>query len=246
MVAEQGIEPARITVVGDPRSNAARLTPPARLRAETLAAFRLADDRPLVTMVSKYVSLLFSIREKEAFYRAVFGARRRLGDPHVIVKVHPNEDLARLREQVPAWGCPEAILTQDHDIHRLFGASDVAVMVTSMAGLEAMAMDCPVVAVQTVGKDFEGGGMPSYVGAGVVERIDMRLEDAEGNAQALATAMGRLFSDPGARAERVARGRAFASTYIHPVDAGLGPRLLDVIAEVRNEWHAAGKGSGPA
>jgi hypothetical protein len=244
LCAEQGLPPARITVIGDPRSNAARLLPRAALRAETLAAFGLADDRPLVTVVSKYVSLLFSIEEKAAFYRAVFGARRRLGDPHVIVKVHPNEDLGRLREQVREWGCPEARLTQDHDIHRLFAASDAAVMVTSMAGLEAMAMGCPVVAVQTAGKDFEGGGMPSYVGAGVVERVDLALDAPETTAVSLAAALRRLLADPAARAERVARGRAFAAPHLHPVDGRLGARLLDVIAEVRGERAAPAAAGG--
>ena len=162
-------------MVGDPRSNAARLVPTAQLREEVRRDFSLTPGRPLVIFVSKYVSLVFSAEEREAFYRTMVAAARQLGDVDFIVKVHPNEDLERLREQVGEWGWPEALLTKDYDIHRLFGAADAAVMVTSMAGLEAMALGCPVVAVQTAGKDFEGEYMPPYVSAGAVRRVDSRL-----------------------------------------------------------------------
>jgi hypothetical protein len=54
----QRIDPGRIVVVGDPRSNAARLTPPAELRAQVFSDFNLSPDRPLLVLVSKYVSLL--------------------------------------------------------------------------------------------------------------------------------------------------------------------------------------------
>jgi glycosyltransferase involved in cell wall biosynthesis len=231
LAREQGVDRALISVIGDPRSNSARLVAPAALRAQVFADFGLEPSRPLVTLVSKYVSLLFSIEEKRALYQAVVDAVKRLGAraPHVIVKVHPNENLSLLREQVREWGWPAAVLTQDYDIHRLFGASDAAVMVTSMAGLEAMAMGCPVVAVQTAGKDFEGGAMPPYVRAGAVERVDMD------DPIALAKTLERLFSDSVARADLVERGRKFAARYVHPVDGALAARLFKVAAEVQRE-----------
>src|SRR5205809_328426 len=151
---EQGIEARRLMAVGDPRSNAARLVPPERLRADLCSDLRLEPGRPLIVMVSKYVSLLFSAGEKEAFYRTVHDAVSAVGGLEVVVKVHPNEDVALLRRQISEWGWPDARLTKEYDIHRLFGAADAAVMVTSMAGIEAMAMGCPVIAVQTPGKDL--------------------------------------------------------------------------------------------
>jgi UDP-N-acetylglucosamine 2-epimerase len=222
-----GIPSDRVAIVGDPRSNAARLTPRAEVRRAALARFGLSDDRPLYVLVSKYVSLLFSAEEKAALYRTVQEARRRLDDPHVIIKVHPNENLALLREQVTAWGWPDAPLTQDYDIHRLFVAADAAVMVTSMAGLEAMALRCPVVAMQTRGKDFEGGSMPPYVSAGVVERVDI---DAP---QALAAALTRLGLGSAAREALVERAQAFASPYLHPADGRLAERVMSVVEDIR-------------
>ncbi len=226
-LVEQGLEPSRLAVVGDPRSNAACLVERERLRAQVFADFGLAPGRPLLVLVSKYVSVLFSSEEKEGFYRTVARAVERLGRPHVIVKVHPNEHLALLREQVRAWGWRDAVLTQSYDIHRLFRAADVAVMVTSMAGVEAMAMECPVVAVQTRGKDFEGGYMPPYVSAGAVDRVDT------GDVEALAATLSRLLGDARAREALVARGRTFAAQYLHPVDGRLTERLLEVVAEIR-------------
>ena len=230
---EQGIEPRRIVAVGDPRSNHARLIPHDQLRADVCRDFGLEPSRPLLVMVSKYVSLLFSAGEKEAFYRTVHDALDAIEGVNVLVKVHPNEDLALLRRQVVEWGWPEARLTKDYDIHRLFGAADAAVMVTSMAGIEAMAMGCPVIAVQTPGKDFEGGGMPAYVSERAVERVDM------GDGTALANMLRRILTEPAARAALVERGRSFAAPYLRPVDGALAERLERVVEQVRDELEAA-------
>ena len=59
LIHEEGIEPGRVSVIGDPRSNAARLVPTARLREEVRRDVGLAPGRPLIVLVSKYVSLLF-------------------------------------------------------------------------------------------------------------------------------------------------------------------------------------------
>jgi glycosyltransferase involved in cell wall biosynthesis len=236
LVAEKLVDAARISVVGDPRSNAARLVAPARLREEVVADFGLAPGRPLLVMVSKYVSLLFSAEEKERFYRTVAGAVALLEAPNVIVKIHPNEDLALVREQAREWGWSAAVLTKEYDIHRLFGAADVAIMVTSMAGIEAMALGCPVVAVHTPGKDFEGQGTPPYVSAGVVRRVEL------GDPARLAAAVRGLLEDGKARADLVERARRFAARYVHPVDGALAARLLAVVDDIRS---AAGARPAP-
>lgn len=226
LIHEVGIEPGRVSVIGDPRSNAAKLVPTARLREEVRRDFGLAPGRPLIVLVSKYVSLLFSAPEREALIRTMCRAARQLPGVDVVVKVHPNEDFARLRQQVVEWEWPEAILTKDYDIHRLFAAADAAVMVTSMAGLEAMALGCPVVAVQTVGKDFEGVYMPPYVSAGSVPRVDL------GDPAGLAASLRRLLDDPENRAAVIERARAFSALYVHPVDGRLAERLLALTDDI--------------
>jgi len=233
LVGKQAVDPALVSVVGDPRSNAARLVPVVQLREEVFRDFGLAPDRPLLVMVSKYVSLLFSSEEKHAFYRTVMESLPLLPPVHVVVKVHPNEDLALLGEQVRGWGWPDAVLSKEYDIHRLFGAADAAVMVTSMAGLEAMALGCPVVAVQASGKDYEGEYMPAYVGEGAAARVDM------GDPRGLATALGRLLTDAEVRAALVERGAKFAARHVHPVDGALGQRLLGAVDEIEIELRGA-------
>jgi hypothetical protein len=227
LVGEEGIEPERVAVVGDPRSHAVRLVPTRRLREEVRHDFSLALDRPLIVLVSTDVSPLFSAQEREAFFRSAVGAACRLPGVDFVVKVHPNEDLARLRELVGEWGWPEAILTKDYDIHRLFGAADAAVMVASMAGLDAMALGCPVVAVQTAGKDFDGEYMRPFVGAEAASRVD------PGKPADLADTLRRLLWNPAARASAVEEGRAFSARYVQPVDGRLGERLLALADEIR-------------
>jgi glycosyltransferase involved in cell wall biosynthesis len=229
IVRQQHVAPELITVVGDPRSDAARSVPTARLRQEVFRDFQLSPGRPLFVFVSKYVSSIFGPSEKEAFYRTMIGALALLDQPHVIVKVHPNEETETLRRQIADWGWPGAPLTKDYDIHRLFGAADAAVMVTSMAGLEAMSLGCPVVAVQAHGKDYDRDGMPPYVSEGAAERIDL------GDSAALAAALRRIVTQPEVRASLVERGARLASRYLHPVDGELGERLLAVVNEVSSD-----------
>jgi glycosyltransferase involved in cell wall biosynthesis len=230
LVGAEGIEPELVSVVGDPRSNAARLVPRAELRRAVAEAFSLDPARPVLVFVSKYVSFLFSAEEKEAYYRtALEGLRRSGSGAQVILKVHPNEDVALVRQQARQWGWPDVPVTQEYDIHRLFAAADAAVMVTSMAGVEAMALGCPVIAVQMAGKDYEGGYMFPYVTDGAVERVDI------GDAPGFGRAVDRVLLDDRARADLVTRGFGFAERYIHPVDGALASRLLAVIEEIRSE-----------
>ena len=231
LLIKQGVPPARLVVLGDPRSDAVRRTARETLRAQVFADLDLDPKRPLVVMVSKYVSLLFSYGEKQAFYRTVRDATRALGGVNVVIKPHPNhEDLDVLRKDLDTLGWSDVTLVRrEYDIQRLFGAADVALMVTSMAGIEAMALGCPVVAVQAPGKNFEGPGMPPYVSAGAVERVDA------GDVEGLARTLRRLLDDPAARAKLAERGRAFAASYVHPVDGALAERLEALVTELAGE-----------
>jgi CDP-glycerol glycerophosphotransferase (TagB/SpsB family) len=180
--------------------------------------------------ISKYVSFLFSAEEKEAYYRTVLEGLRRSGSAaQVILKVHPNENVELVRQQARAWGWPDVPVTQEYDIHRLFAAADAAVMVTSMAGVEAMTLGCPVLAVQMAGKDYGGGYMFPYVTEGAVERVDI------GDVPGFGRALDRVLLDDHARADLVKRGFGFAVRYIHPVDGALASRFLGVVGEIRRE-----------
>jgi glycosyltransferase involved in cell wall biosynthesis len=230
LIREEGVDVERVSVVGDPRSNAARLVPRAELRRAVAADFGLDPARPVIVFVSKYVSFLFSAEEKEAYYRTVHnGLQRSAARPQVILKVHPNENVELVRRQAREWGWADVATTQEYDIHRLFAVADAAIMVTSMAGVEAMALACPVIAVQRADKDYEGAYMFPYVSEGVVERVD--LDDPA----ALASVIDRVLSDAGARAALVERGFAFSARYIHPVDGALAARFRAVVEEIRRE-----------
>lgn len=220
-LAQQGIEESRVVVMGDPRSDAARRVSLRELRSRVVVDLGLTPGRPLVVLVSKYESSLFSAAEKEALYLTARDAVRALADVgvNVVVKVHPNESKPVLEDQLVGWGWPEAVVTRDYDIHALFRAADVALMVTSMAGIEAMAIGCPVVAIQTARKSFEGEGFLRYVSEGAVELV------SAGDVGGLTRTLRNLLTDPAAHAALAERGRGFAAHYVHPVDGALADRL---------------------
>jgi glycosyltransferase involved in cell wall biosynthesis len=226
-LAQRGIDESRVVVMGDPRADAARRVPPRELRSRVVADLGLAADRPIVVLVSKYESFIFSATEKDALYRSARDAMRALDGVNVVVKAHPNEDTAALAQRLAALGWPEAVVTQTYDIHRLFRAADLALMVTSMAGIEAMDHGCPVVAIQPAGKNFEGNGMPRYVTDGAVELV--AADDVDG----LARAVRHLLTDPAAHAALAARGRAFAAQYVRPVDGALADRIDAEVTALR-------------
>jgi hypothetical protein len=97
-----------------------------------------------------------------------------------------------------------------------------------------MVLGCPVVAMQTPGKDFEGGAMPPYVSAGVVEHVAIDAPEA------LAAVLTRLAPGSASREALVARARAFAAPYLHPADGHFGDRLMGVLEEIRRCGTAAG------
>jgi glycosyltransferase involved in cell wall biosynthesis len=224
-LAQRGIDESRVVVMGDPRADAARRLPLRELRSRMVADLGLVADRPIVVLVSKYESFIFSAAEKDALYRTARDAMRVLDGVNVVVKAHPNEDRAALAQTLAALGWSEAVVTQTYDIHRLFRAADLALMVTSMAGIEAMDHGCPVVAIQPAGKNFEGSGMPRYVTDGAVALV--AADDVDG----LARVVRNLLTDPAAHAALAARGRAFAAPYVRPVDGALADRIdAEVVA----------------
>jgi len=224
-LAQKGIDESRVVVMGDPRADAARRMPLRELRSRVVADLGLVADRPIVVLVSKYESFIFSAAEKDALYRAARDAMRALDGVNVVVKAHPNEDTAALAQTLAALGWSEAVVTQTYDIHQLFRAADVALMVTSMAGIEAMDHGCPVVAIQPAGRNFEGNGMPRYVTDGAVALV--AADDVDG----LARVVRNLLTDPAAHAALAARGRAFAAHYVRPVDGALADRIdAEVVA----------------
>jgi hypothetical protein len=75
-------------------------------------------------------------------------------------------------------------------------------------------------------KDFEGGAMPSYVSAGVVEHV--AIDEPE----ALTAALTRLQPGSSAREALVERGRAFAAPYLHPADGRFADRLIGVLEDL--------------
>jgi CDP-glycerol glycerophosphotransferase (TagB/SpsB family) len=223
---QRGDVSGEIVVVGDPRFDSIFTKDRDVLRREFCAKYNLDSEKPIVVMASKYISTNFTLQEKETLYRLTKTAFENLPGYQWIVKAHPNENKELLREQIAQWGAaPQAIL-QNVDIVQLFGIADAALMVTSMAGLEAMILKVPVVAFQPDEKDLDKSNIIPYIGSGTAWRAR--------NAEEISRGLKTLVEDAAVREEQVSNAFAFASHYIRPPDGKSADRILSLLGVAEN------------
>lgn len=165
-------------------------------------------------------------------YRTLLTASRawaRLDPQPLLAIAGEGPERAALQRRIDAEDLPVRLLGRRSDALDLLPAADAAVFsgrweARSLLAQEALQAGVPLVATAV-------GGIPELVGDGA-------LLIPYGDADALATAVSRLLSDPGARAELAAAGRAQAAHW--PTEDDTVAQVLSVYDEL--ESSAAGAG----
>lgn len=214
---QKGLPENTISIVGDARFDLLVSSDKRELRRKIAMELGLSETKPWVTVVSKYASQNFTNEEKENTYSILREAFEKLPSYQWIVKVHPNENLEQLKNQLKLWGCRPSAVIQNIDICSLFYVSDLAVMVTSMAGLEAMVLKVPVIAVQP-DKRFDESNIIPYVSSGAACLVR--------NAGELTQNMVHLLESNNDREQLLQRASQFAAQYILPPDGQTLDRIL--------------------
>ncbi len=143
--------------------------------------------------------------DKKQFFEICRDAGQLVRDAVLVVKAHPNEKEETLRRFVEQLGFKEFVITKEVPLYSLFGISEGIVTLTSLASLEAMAFQVPVIVVALPGRNYD------YY-------IPLRGSGAAlcaGNAQELSEVFKSLASDPAYRQMALERGDRFVSQYIH-------------------------------
>jgi hypothetical protein len=154
-----GVAAERIRVVGASRFDALAdlVLRRARIRREVCRELRLDPDRPValftaqgVRQATRFPDCHVSPQENLELCRLAVRAAGQLPDTQLIVKYHVMEPHARLIEEIlRSEGLGgRARFLQHADIYRLLCAADVVMTGWSTTGLEAMALDIPLIVVR--------------------------------------------------------------------------------------------------
>lgn len=213
-----GYGKGEILAVGDPRFDYQPTETRENFRERICNTYGLDSKRPIVVMASKYTSANFTIQDKEWFYALLGSAFARFPQCQWVVKVHPNEDSKTLQQQFKEWGTMPDAVVQNIDIVTLFKIADTAIMATSMAGLEAMILKVPLIAIQPTEKDYDMSNIIPYIKSGAVYRVK--------SAEELTKGIDQLTTDTELRRQLVQLGFEFALRYIREPDGQTAQRIL--------------------
>ncbi len=218
----KGLPSASIAVVGDPAIDFL-FEPGAESWKERLCArLQLDPSTRLILLVSSYTTFRVPVQEKKALFTWTFQAAQQLDDVQIVVKAHPNENLPVLQEQMAAWGMDGLPLVQHVSIYELIQVADLVVMIASMAGLEAMALGRPVVAMWGAEADYNSYFPYGESGAVALVR---RAEEA-------LPVFRLLLDDAAARSRQIERGQELARRYMRPPDGHTTARIVELMTEL--------------
>lgn len=172
----QGVAEKDIKLTGSPRFDSLRAvewhTEAMRLKAE------LGWERPVLLLLSNPIDDqgFCTTQEKLDLVARFIEASAPVLEVHgldLAIKLHPRESVARFQEVADRFmGEANIYILQQHSLYALFPLSQVAVVMASTTGLEALLMDVPLGVLETPGAGF----VYDYVSSGAA--IGLRL-DAE-------------------------------------------------------------------
>lgn len=219
LLIDIGHRPENVHVVGDLRFDDL----PERIRSFDTEHFKrsvgIAPDKKIVLLISSDIGPTWTVSKKRNLFQTVARATRKIPDAALLIKAHPNESLALLKQHMGEWGLARVPVMYRENLHELILASHVVVMLYSMVGLEADLLGRPVINIMLEGEDVEHY-IPYVTGGGA---IGVRSEEE------LRGALTRLFEDKGEYERWVEKGKTFASRFIRDPDGKVSDRIAELL-----------------
>jgi hypothetical protein len=107
----------------------------------------ISADKKVAIILSCYIIADFTEARKKTLFQTVAKAVKELG-MELVIKAHPNEELAVLEKQMREWDVEASIFHTDN-IRDVFLAGDIVCMYNSEAAQQAMLVGVPVVSLVT-------------------------------------------------------------------------------------------------
>ena len=225
--ARDGFPSDRLYVIGQPRFDLIQKQPfdPKRLRAE----LGLPEDKGIIVLATQPMveSFIWTEKEREKFIEVVVGAMKDFSEKRLVIKLHPDENMAVYRQILGKIGDDKIVLCRDTDTYELLNACDLLITFYSTVALEAMLFRKPVVSVNLFGKADIFPFALSGAALGV------------SRAEELIPAVRKALYDAAAREELFSKSREFAYEHAYKTDGRASERGAELILRLVEE--AAGK-----
>lgn len=191
------------------------------LWAHAAGADRARIRRELTgTSASRLAVVTSSEQETVDYLTRCLDVLARLDDIAVVVKPHPAEPLAAIRQLVDGRRDLSVTLIADGLLDAI-AAADVVISQPSTVVTEAVALDRPVVLVDLFADPATASGWEPLVASGVCLRA--------GDQASLEHAITGAFDDHGVRAGLAAARPAFVTAFFGPRDGRAAARVADVM-----------------
>ncbi len=206
-----------VVITGQPRYDRMADLDRESVRSKLIEEWRLDPSKKIVLWATQCHGI--SDAENKLNFHAVFGSISAIGDVQLIIKQHPGEPErydTMIREHLEGYSIDAHIVAKDADTLGLLAVSDLVLLKNSTTGLEAVALQKPLIVMNL-------GGQPdivNYVQEGVACGV-YRPED-------LKPTIEQLLRDDSC----LARNREeFIRKYLYRVDGKAAERVVALIEE---------------
>lgn len=225
-LTQHGINPARITVTGQPRYDS--LFPSYLDIDDDRACLPIPEEQRIILFASQPLKVIAengfqaTVDQSELIIDVFDAVKPFLSNRAMIVKLHPAESLENYRSTVNSLAeyKENVHFVQDADIISLLKRSDLVLTVASTVGVEALLLNKPVVVLSYVFPDYRSSfsGNPAVLEVGssieLGDTVRLALEDS--------VTLGRL---------RQAR-TVFLKEQVYKIDGLSADRVADLIVNI--------------
>jgi len=225
LVVRRGISPERVVCTGAPILDdlARRQFSPEILRQKL--GVPLATR--LITLASEPGGSrhLYKSETRHIVVETLKAVQRLPGNFHLVIKLRPGEDGVSQRNAVACLGLSDRVtVIESIDLHELLKASELVIVFASTVGLEAIALDRPLLVENFTGRP----DLVDYVDRGAALGVYREAD--------LLPAMRQALDDPATQQRLAAGRRRFVQDHLYRVDGLSSQRVVALIDQMVDEW----------
>lgn len=177
-----------------------------------------SDQKRIITFTSQ---ALWSMKSRENLLRTVLKAIKRRQDVILLIKPHPGESEDWHKKIIKEMGVRNAIvLDRRYNTAKALFVCDLMITSSSTTGLEAMALDKPVITINLE----EGSEFYPYAESGAAIGVF--------NSEDLLHAIDDVLGNENLRRKLAERRQKFLSEHIYRTDGRSSERIVNLIAEI--------------